>query len=159
MAPLEKLVRAVLPRTGPGRVLAARELRVLERAAEALLEDAPLELTPEQVAENVEKFLRLGRSRRAWRVRVLLTVIELTPLSTHGRAFTALSRDQRRALIRSKWASGRHVWRICAKVRNLVILGAYGDARAAATTGYVPVPLRPRFRAVLSVQAESGGAP
>ena len=53
------------------------------------------------------------------------------------------------ALIRSRWTSGRHVWRICAKVRNLVILGAYGDRRAAVTTGYVPVPLRPRFLACL----------
>jgi len=150
------LVRWILPPVTAGRTLAARESVVLERVAEALLVGAPLELTPRHVAHNVEEFLRLGRSRRAWRVRVLLTVIELTPLSTHRRVFSALTREERTALIRSRWTSGRHVWRICAKVRNLVILGAYGDRRAATTTGYVPVPLRPRFRGLERAPVQQG---
>jgi len=125
-------------------------MRTLERVADVMLEGAPSGVAAHDVAWNVNEFLVRGRSRRAWRVRVLLTVIELAPLTTHGRPFSALSRDERTRLIRHKWVSGRHVWRICAKVRNLVILGAYGDRRAAERTGYVPVPQRPRFRNVLS---------
>jgi hypothetical protein len=152
------LARWILPPVAAGRTLAVREALVLERVAEALLQGAPLELTAKHVAQNVEEFLRLGRSRRAWRVRVLLTVIELAPLSTHRRVFTALTRDERIVLIRSRWTSGRHVWRICAKARNLVILGAYGDRRAATTTGYVPVPLRPRFRGLERAHVQQGEA-
>ena len=68
------------------------------------------------------------------------------PLTTHRRTFGALSIEERRALVLDKWVEGKHLWRVCSKVRNLVILGAYGDKRAAAKTGYVPVSLRARFQ-------------
>jgi hypothetical protein len=57
-----------------------------------------------------------------------------------------LTIEERRALVLDKWVEGKHLWRVCSKARNLVILGAYGDKRAAAKTGYVPVHLRARFR-------------
>jgi hypothetical protein len=144
---LEHAARWVLPNVGTGRALSAGEWWTLARVAEVLLEGAAVEISAEEAADNVEKFLIAGRSRRAWRVRVLLHAIELSSLTTHGHKFSSLTRTERRQLVLERWASGRHVWRICAKVRNLVILGAYGDRRAARTTGYVPVPLRPRFRA------------
>ena len=37
-------------------------------------------------------------------------------------------------------------WGLCAKVKLLVLAGAYGDARAHAYLGVLPVPQRPRFR-------------
>ncbi len=151
-SPLKALALFVLPRVPPGRMLARRELRTLERVAETLLDGAPTGVTSSQVASNVEEFLVRGRSRRAWRVRVLLTVIELAPLAAYRRTFSAMTLEDRAALVRTKWTTGRHVWRICAKVRNLVILGAYGDRAAAASTGYVPVTSRPRFRSVVTLQ-------
>jgi hypothetical protein len=120
-----------------------------------LLKGAPHDVTAEQTADNVDAFLRNGRSRRAWRVRVLLNIIELMPLTTNGRRFGDLTLDERRALIERKWIGGHGVWRICSKVKNLVILGAYSDRRAAAKTGYVPVPLRPRFRKMKVAELES----
>lgn len=151
-SPLKTIALFVLPRVCVGQMLAPGELRTLECVAETLLDGAPTGVTPVQVARNVEEFLLRGRSRRAWRVRILLTVIELAPLATHRRVFSKMNGEQRVALIRNKWTTGRHVWRICAKVRNLVILGAYGDRRAAASTGYVPVTLRPRFRAIAKLE-------
>jgi hypothetical protein len=152
---LEGVVLAFFPRVPVGRALAHTEWLTLANVAEVLLQGAPHDVTAEQTADNVEAFLRAGRSRRAWRVRVLLELIEVMPLATHGARFSVLSRERRRALIESKWVAGHNLWRVCSKVRNLVILGAYGDRRAAAKTGYVPVPLRPRFQKMRVVPPES----
>jgi hypothetical protein len=153
---LAHVARALLPTLAVGRALAPSEWRTLARVADVFLEGVDLNVSPERTADNVEAFLVAGRSRRAWRVRVLLTVIELSTLPTHRRPFSRLGLDARRDIVRHKWMGGRHVWRICGKVRNLVLLGAYGDREASARTGYVPVPLRPRFqkRATLPLAAE-----
>ena len=114
-------------------------------AADVLVGGAPHGITPEEVADNVETFLIVGRSQRAWRVRVLLTLIEVLPVATRGRPFSALDRSQRRAIVEREWIPGKRLGRVCAKVKNLVVLGAYGDPRAAAQTGYVSLDRRPRF--------------
>jgi hypothetical protein len=152
---LEDAAHLLLPRVPVGRALAHAEWLTLVYVTEVLLKGAPHDVAPEQAADNVEVFLRAGRSRRAWRVRVLLTLIELTPLATHRRRFSGLSPEERCALIERKWIAGHGVWRICSKVKNLVILGAYGDRGAAAKTGYVPVPLRPRFQKMRLARLES----
>ena len=143
---LEDLAYRVLPRVRPGRALAASEWLTLVRAAEALVEGAPHGLTSEEVADNVEAFLLAGRSQRAWRVRVLLTLIDVLPLATYGRRYGGLTKDERRALVTTQWIPGRRLGRLCSKVKNLVVLGAYGDPRAAERTGYVPVARRARFQ-------------
>jgi hypothetical protein len=144
---LEDVAYRLLPRLGPGRALAHGEWLTLVSVAEVLLEGSPPNTPAERVADNVERFLVAGRSRRAWRVRLLLQLVEWMPVVDYGGRFTTLERGKRRTLIEQKWiADRRHLWRICAKVRDLVILGAYGDHRTGIETGYVPVPLRPRFK-------------
>jgi hypothetical protein len=145
---LKDLAVLLLPRLGPGRALATRERTTLEHVVEVFLEGAPVDITRERAAENIERFLIAGRSRRAWRVRVLLTAIELSSLPTDRRLFSRLPLAARAAIVRERWASGRNLNRIYGKVRNLAILGIYGDPGAATATGYVPLSLRPRFRAV-----------
>jgi hypothetical protein len=152
---LEDAAYLVLPRVPVGRVLAHPEWLTLVRVAEVLMSGAPHDVTAERIADNVEEFLRAGRSRRAWRVRVLMHIIEHAPLATNGRRFGDLSPSERRALVEQKWIGGHGVWRICSKVKNLVVLGAYGDRRAAKQTGYVPVPLRPRFQKMRLARPES----
>jgi hypothetical protein len=146
MPSLRHVTSVVLPSLESGHALAARERKTLEHVVEVFLQSAPVPLTRERVAENIERFLVVGRSRRAWRVRVLLTVIELSTLPTERRRFSRLSLVQRTAIVQERWSKGKHVNRIYGKIRNLAILGIYGDGRAAAATGYVPVPLRARFR-------------
>jgi hypothetical protein len=127
----------------------------LVNVADVLLEGAPHDISPERTADNIEKFLVTGSSRRAWRVRLLLHIIELMPLTTDGRTFSALPRSRRQTLIETRWIAGRHLWRVCAKVRDLVVLGAYGDHSAEARTGYVSVPRRPRFKQLRAVVSGS----
>lgn len=150
---LEEVAYRVLPRVRTGRALAPSEWLTLVHCAEVLVDQAPHGITAEEVADNVERFLIAGQSRRAWRVRVLLTCIELLPIATHRRPFRWLTKAERRDVVERQWIAGGHVGRLCAKVKNLVVLGAYGDARAAARTGYVPVARRKRF--VVSAPAEA----
>jgi hypothetical protein len=152
---LEDTAHLLLPRPGTGRVLAHGEWLTLVHVAEVLMAGAPHDVSAEKTADNIEEFLRLGRSRRAWRVRVLLNLIQISSLATHGRRFSELSQGERRELIETKWIGGHGLWRICAKVKNLVVLGAYGDRRAEKQTGYVPVPLRPRFQKMRRAQPET----
>jgi hypothetical protein len=157
---LKDLATALLPSLAAGRALADRERRTLEHVVEVFLESAPVEVTRERAAANIERFLVSGRSRRAWRVRVLLTAIELSSLPSERRRFSRLSLARRTAIVRDQWARGRNLNRIYGKVRNLAILGIYGDPRAAHATGYVPVPLRPRFHAHAERVAQLGdGSP
>lgn len=142
---LKDVALRILPSVPTGRALAHREWLTLVSAAEVLLQGAPSGVSPERASDNVERFLVAGRSRRAWRVRVLLHLIELLPIAFYGTRFSAMSTERRRALIETRWIAGRHLWRICGKVRDLIVLGVYADG-CAAVTGYVPVPLRARFR-------------
>jgi hypothetical protein len=149
---LERVARIVLPTLPVGRALAPREWATLVHVVEVFLEGAPVDVAAEKAADNIERFLVAGRSRRAWRVRVLLTAIELSSVPTHRRRFSKLRFTERQAIIDERWTTGRNIHdRLCAKVRNLAILGIYGDPRAAVATGYVPVPLRPRFRVIPDV--------
>jgi hypothetical protein len=141
---LDEVAYRLLPQVAPGRALASSEWRTLRAAAEVLLEALPIEITASEVADNVERFLSAGRSKRAWRCRVLLTLLELIPLHTHARCFSALSQAERKALFRERVIGARGVWGVCAKVRYLVLMGAYGDERVHAQLGvWVPGPVRP----------------
>jgi hypothetical protein len=105
----------------------------------------PIEITASEVADNVERFLCTGHSKRAWRCRVLLTLLELITLHTHARRFSALSQSERKALFAERVIGARGVWGVCAKVRYLVLMGAYGDERVHAQLGvWVPGPARPK---------------
>lgn len=142
---LEQVAYRLLPRVDAGRALADAEWRTLVNLADVLLEGSPLPLPPEEVADGVEQFLIAGRSRKAWRCRVLLTLIERASLVTHRRSFARLSRDERRQLIEQRYVGGVGIWALCAKVRYLVLMGAYGNPRAAEATGFVPMEQRARF--------------
>jgi hypothetical protein len=148
MGMLDRLAAALLPRVAPGQFFSPVERRVMTAAAETMLDGAGLPLTPERVARNVEEFLLCGRSRRAWRIRVLCLVIEWAPLvflAARSR-FSRLTPAARRALVARRYVGGRGVWSLCGKIRHLVYLGAYGDERANPAVGFVPWPLRARSR-------------
>jgi hypothetical protein len=142
---LDEVAYRVLPQVAPGRALADSEWRTLRAAAETLLEELPFELSPTRVADNVERFLCEGRSKRAWRCRVLMTVLELLPLTARGRRFSELAQPERRALFEAHVIGGHGLWGLCAKVRYLVLMGAYGDESVPSKLGIlIPNEARPK---------------
>lgn len=112
--------------------------------AEVLVPDVR-EVSPEDIADNVEKFLLRGRSRRAWRVRALAHLVEWSPVAVGQKPLSRMTLAERRRFVDEHYPDGHHVWGICAKIRYLVLLGAYGDGRLHAPTSYVPVSRRRRF--------------
>jgi len=145
---LDELAYRVLPQVAPGRAFADSEWRTLTLVAEALLVDLPFVIDPARVADNVERFLCEGRSRRAWRCRVLMTLLESLPLLTHGKLFSRLDRVQRRALFETRIVDGRGLWGLCAKVRYLVLMGAYGDECVPSSLGVLSPGERRSIRRV-----------
>ncbi len=141
---LQSLLLRILPLPSPGRVFAETEWRTLARLAEALSPDS-VGMPPEDIADNVETFLLRGRSRRAWRVRALMHVVEWSPLAAGCRPLSQMSTRERRRFVLERYVEGRGIWAICAKARYLVLLGTYGDGRLHAPTSYVPVSSRRRF--------------
>jgi len=141
---LDECAYRVLPQVAPGRVLADSEWRTLRAAAEVLLVESPLDLSPDRVADNVERFLVEGRSKRAWRCRILLTVLEYLPLSVLHSRFSHMAPRARRELFETHIIGARGLWGLCSKVRYLVIMGAYGDESVPAKLGvWGPGVVRP----------------
>jgi hypothetical protein len=134
--------------------LAESEWRTFVRVAEVLVPNVS-EVSPEDIADNVEKFLIRGRSRRAWRVRALAQLVEWSPVTLGKRPFSEMSLAERRQFIEEHYVDGHGIWGICAKIRYLVLLGAYGDGRLHAPTAYVPVSRRRRFQN--GVESLNGG--
>lgn len=135
---LDELAYRVLPQVAPGRALADSEWRTLRFAAETLLEELPFQLGPERIADNVERFLCEGRSRRAWRCRILLTLLELLPLATQGlprKCFSHMRGSERRRFFERHVVRGAGPWGLVGKVRYLVLMGAYGDESVPSSMG------------------------
>ena len=128
----------------PGRALADREWTTLMRVAEPLLIGSPVQVPPARVADNVEQFLITGRSRRAFRVRVLLNLLEWLPVASYGSTFSQLSTLERQQLLEDKLIPGKHLWGVCAKVRLLILMGIYGDSATMASLGLSPRDARKR---------------
>lgn len=116
------------------------------RAAETLLLGCPVAVPARRVADNVERFLIEGRSRRAFRVRVLLNLLEYLTVPYYGAPFSDLSGDQRLRVVKDRLMAGSHLWGVCAKVRLLLLMGAYGDGEAMAALGIAPPAARARLQ-------------
>jgi hypothetical protein len=141
---LQSLLLRALPLPPPGRIFAENEWRTLARIAEAIVPDVS-EVPAEDIADNIENFLIRGRSKRAWRIRALLNLIEWAPLSIGQKPISQMTLAERRRLVEERYIDGRGYWGICAKVRYLVLMGAYGDGRLHAPTSFVPASQRRRL--------------
>lgn len=154
---LEDLARAVLPPVPPGRMLADVEKETLRRMAEVLLEGCPVDVSLAESVDRFERFLIQGHSKRAWRCRMLLTLVEYAPIAAYGKPVRRLSIEDRRRYVKEKLMHGGFPWSTCAKVRYLAYAGAYAHASANAATGFVPFVDRPRASAP-ETMAEQGAA-
>jgi hypothetical protein len=132
---LDEVAYRVLPQVAPGKALADSEWRTLRAAAEAILVDLPFQISPDRIADNVERFLCEGRSKRAWRCRILLTILELLPVAIRARRFSSLNTQERRTLFENHIVHGQGLWGLCGKVRYLVLMGAYGDESVPPSLG------------------------
>jgi hypothetical protein len=148
---LEDLARAVLAPVPPGRMLADVEKETLRRMAEVLLDECPVDVPAGEAVEQFERYLIQSRSKRAWRCRLLLTLVEYAPIAAYGKPVRWLSLEERHRYVREKLTHGGFPWSTCAKVRYLAYAGAYGHASANSATGFVPFAQRRRAGAAVPV--------
>ncbi len=144
----EAIAHWVLARPRPGAFFSDRERRTITGVAEVLLCGEPSKTTPEAAIKNLETFLLRGRSRRALRIRLMLGLLEILPLTLGRRPFSRLAPALRRDIVRAHIARGGHLWKVCSKVRQLVYLGAYSDEVSQSAVGFVQVRLRARYQAL-----------
>jgi hypothetical protein len=144
---LEDLARFALPSMPAGRALADAEKETLRAMAEVLLDDCPVEVPLTEMVNRFEQFLVQGQSKRGWRCRMLLTLVEYAPIAAYGRPVRWMSIEQRRRYVREKLMRGGFPWSTCAKVRYLAYAGAYSHEAADASTGFIPFAQRPRATA------------
>src|SRR3954470_5818135 len=132
------------------------EYRSITACAEVLVAGEPEQLTAEQVAANVEKYLKKIRAHRRWLYRVVLFGIELTPLLTLRPPLSLLAPVDRRAfLVRHfenppKWPPFvKHVIMIMIRIcQQLSFAGYYNDPRSWPSIGYTPFSARPREKPI-----------
>src|SRR4051812_3180918 len=132
------------------------EYRSITACAEVLVAGEPEELTAEQVAANVEKYLKKIRAHRRWLYRVVLFGIELTPLLTLRPPLSLLApADRRDFLVRHfenppKWPPFlKHVIMIMIRIcQQLSFAGYYNDPRSWPSIGYTPFSARPREKPI-----------
>ena len=119
--------------------------------------DAPAELTPEQVAENADRYLAGFEARRKWVMRFALTGINLYPLLFFRPVFTLMAVDERREFLERHFADdvarkrigSMRRWLVQGMIRlaqQVVYLGYYGDPRSWPATGYIRFSDRPEGR-------------
>ena len=139
------------------------QFRTLASVAEALYwssasaADAPTDLTPDEVAENADRYLAGFEARRKWVMRVALTGMNLYPLLFANPTFTLMAVDERRHFLERHFSDDvarRRIgslrrWLVQGMIRlaqQATYLGYYGDPRSWPATGYTPFSQRPEGR-------------
>lgn len=138
------------------RYLAPGQFRTLEALAECLLTEQASTLSPEQVAMNVDAYLRRFEAKRKWVIKAALIGIAFYPLAYLRVPLALMACDHRREFLEKRFrgdVARRRVgslrrWLVQAMVRlsqQMVYLGYYGDEATWEEVGYVPFSRRPGF--------------
>src|SRR5260370_12892665 len=117
----EAIAHWVLARPRPGAFFSDRERRTITGVAEVLLCGEPSKTTPEAAIKNLETFLLRGRSRRALRIRLMLALREILPLTLGRRPSSRLAPALRRAIVPAHLAPGTSLSALSSKIRHAPI--------------------------------------
>lgn len=114
--------------------------------AEAVIPVDEPEATPEEVAEELDRFLSLYDSRRKWRIRYVILGLELIPLLAGRLPLSLMSRRDRRRFVNEKLRSCHGLWGKVSMAKQLILLAYYGLQRSDRRMGFVPFEKRERSR-------------
>jgi choline dehydrogenase-like flavoprotein len=151
-------IEAAAPRSGDsgessGRFLPGPARKALAALAEVIVD--PERLPPDDVAGNVDSYMRGFRAQRKWVVKVALFGLWLYPLRFLKPPFPKMKPDARREFVEKRFIRdityrririGRHLIQAMFRLSSqMAYLGYYGDSRTFAATGYKPFTERDRF--------------
>ena len=140
------------------------QFRTLASVAEALYwssasaADAPTDLTPDEVAENADRYLAGFEARRKWVMRVALTGMNLYPLLFVHPTFTLMAVDERRHFLERHFSDDVARRRI-GSLRRWLVQGMIRLAQQATYLGYYGDPAQLAGDRLYAVLAAARGAP
>jgi choline dehydrogenase-like flavoprotein len=136
--------------------LSVYEYGTVAALAEVLIKSERRRLEPDQIAHNIDDYLRRFKASGKWKVRVALGFLAVYPLLTGHVPFAAMAPDPRLDFVKKRfmtegaWVIGR-LWRrqmqlMIGAVAQLIYLCYYGDERTFASVDYKPFSRRPDYR-------------
>jgi choline dehydrogenase-like flavoprotein len=132
--------------------LTDREKRTVRAFAEVFIEGGERVVSPEEITENVDRYLERVESKRKRSLKLLLFIIEyVLPRRRYWPfrvPFSRMKPAARRRLIEDRLQSPRNrgPLRDLAKIKTLFLAGYYGDERVYQSIGFVPVSRREKYQ-------------
>jgi choline dehydrogenase-like flavoprotein len=138
------------------RYLMPHQHRTAMAMAEVLVIGDEEALTPEEVAAGIDDYLFSFAAHEKWKAKLALSVLTVYPLFRFRPPFALISPARRLEFIERCFLNDVVERRLPGFLRQLaqsmlyasqqlVIIGYYGDPRAAESTGFVPFSKRPRY--------------
>ncbi len=118
--------------------LDATMVRCLEACVEAMVRPDEGERA-ERAVRDMDRYLHLSFSSRTWRTKALILAVEHAPRLSFKPAFSAMSRDERRAFVDARLSTTKGIYGTLSLLRQLVRLGYYSSDEAAQSVGFVPL--------------------
>ena len=144
------------PLPGKPRYLNRIQCGTVARFAEAVIPVDDPEVTPEEVALELDRFLSLYHSRRKWRIKYVIFGLEFIPLAAGRKPLSLMSVEQRRRFVTEKLRTCHGLWGKVAMGKQLVLLAFYGMRRSEDRMGFVPFAKRARAKELLRVAPQAG---
>jgi choline dehydrogenase-like flavoprotein len=130
--------------------------RTLAALADVLVVGDDERISPEEVAQNVDRYLVSFRAHRKWLIKVALLGLQVYPLLTLRPPLSLMAPGERLEFVKKRFlgaVEGRRLGRrrrlfVQAMIRlaqQMVFLGYYSDERTFDSVGYVPFSKRSRF--------------
>jgi len=126
------------------------------RFTEAVVPIDDAEVTPEEVALELDRFLSLYRSRRKWRVKYVIFGLEFMPIAAGWPPLSLMTLKTRRKFVNQKLRTCHGLWGKVAMGKQLILLAFYGLRKSDDRMGFTPFAQRPRAKRLLRFAPQAG---
>lgn len=138
------------------RYFSPAQFGTLAALAEVLVIGEDELLTPQEIGQNVDRYMHGFDAQRKWVFKLALTGLFLYPLLSFHPPFTLMAPDDRLDFVRKRFLRDiaerrvlapllRYVQAMIRLAQQAAYLGYYGDPRTFESVGYKPFSARPRY--------------
>jgi hypothetical protein len=141
---------------GTPRYLSRVQCATVARFAEAVVPVDDAEVTPEEVALELDRFLGLYHSRRKWRIKYVIFGLEFIPILAGRPPLGLMTKADRRRFVTEKLRTCHGLWGKVAMGKQLILLAFYGMRKSDERMGFTPVAQRARAKRLLQAAPKAG---
>jgi hypothetical protein len=121
-------------------------VRTTRNYAVAMIEGDPPGGDWNNVPRNLDRYLAEAVSPRIWRIRLVLTLMEVAPLLRFRPLFSMMGEAGRKAFVEKHVTEAGGVLRIVAIGRQLIRMGYYATPEVQDEVGFVPMERRAAWK-------------